>query len=155
MNTPKTFNGVEFPAGAIANAHICMERLETLYDFACQGGSLANCDDWIELRRCVEHLAEQINAAWPVEPGDPVMDDEFSDFVEQLTAWHTKKVGFLRDVENGIKEGTLLKQGDDPEGVPLTKEGAAFFKLGIHVALMELGTLPFTVTRNDRAEDEA
>lgn len=86
------------------------------------------------------------------------MDSELLEFVEHLRAWHAKKVSNLRDVQEGSKEGTLLKVGDDHDGVPMTKREAAFFKLGIEAALLELGTLPFTVTPNvdaEPVEDEA
>lgn len=34
-----------------------MERLENLYGFECQGGPLANCKDWMQLKRSFETLA--------------------------------------------------------------------------------------------------
>ncbi|MBP3979910.1 hypothetical protein J8G26_04080, partial [Acidovorax sp. JG5] len=58
------------------------------------------------------------------------MNDELGDFVEMLTAWHSKKVSNLRDVQEASKEGTLLKLGDDDEGFPLTDREAKFFKIG-------------------------
>ncbi len=82
------------------------------------------------------------------------MSDDLLDFVEHLRSWHARKVSNLRDVQEGSKEGTLLKIGDDAEGVPLTKRDAQLFKLGIEVALIELGTLPFTVNRRVDADDE-
>lgn len=82
------------------------------------------------------------------------MNEELGEFVELLTEWHRNKVGNLRDVQEGSKEGTLLKLGDDDEGFALTGREAEFFKLGIEVALIELGTLPFKVTVNDDSDEE-
>lgn len=80
------------------------------------------------------------------------MSTEFLDFVEHLRAWHTRKVANLRNVQEGAKEGTLLKLGEDSEGVPMTKREAQFFKLGIEASLIEMGKLPFTVTLNVDAD---
>lgn len=76
------------------------------------------------------------------------MSTELLDFIEHLHAWHSRKVANLRDVQEGAKEGTLLKLGEDSEGIPMTKREAQFFKLGIEASLIELGELPFTVTPN-------
>lgn len=80
------------------------------------------------------------------------MEDELLDFIEHLRAWHARKVANLRNVQEGAKEGTLLKLSEDSEGVPMTKREAQFFNLGIEASLIELGTLPFTVTPNVDAE---
>lgn len=82
------------------------------------------------------------------------MNKELGEFVELLTEWHRKKVGNLRDVQEGSKEGTLIKFGDDDMGFPLTGHEAKFFKFGIEVALIELGALPFKVTVNDDSDEE-
>ena len=82
------------------------------------------------------------------------MNKELGEFAELLTEWHHKKVGNLREVQEGSKEGTLLKLGDDDKGFPLTGREAEFFKLGIEVALIELGTLPFKVTVNGDSDVE-
>ncbi|AFU47337.1 hypothetical protein C380_18215 [Acidovorax sp. KKS102] len=82
---------------------------------------------------------------------------EMLEFVEFLRAWHAKKVSNLRDVQAGSKEGTLLKVGDDNDGMPMSKREALFFKLGVEASLIELGTLPFTVTPDvgaDLTDDE-
>ena len=79
---------------------------------------------------------------------------ELNEFVELLLTWHNKKEANLRDVQEGAKEGALLKIGDDEKGIPLTGREALFLKLGIEVALIELGKLPFKVTRNDDYDDE-
>lgn len=82
---------------------------------------------------------------------------ELIDFIEQLRSWHAKKVSNLRDVQAGSKEGTLLKVGDDNDGMPMSQREALFFKLGVAASLIELGTLPFTVTPDvgaDLTDDE-
>lgn len=86
------------------------------------------------------------------------MSTELLDFIEHLRSWHAKKVSDLRDVQASCKKGTLLKIGDDSEGVSMTNREALYFKLGIEASLMELGTLPFTVTPDvdaDAIDDEA
>lgn len=50
----------EIPVGAIENGRVFMQRLEEHYKFECDGGSLANCQEWTELKRCFEHMAESL-----------------------------------------------------------------------------------------------
>jgi hypothetical protein len=47
----------ELAIGAIENGRELMRRLENFYSFECDGGPLANCTEWQELRLCFEHLA--------------------------------------------------------------------------------------------------
>jgi hypothetical protein len=49
------------PLGAILNGRIYMDRLDG-YPFECEAGPLHLCDDWVELRRCFEHLADWVMA---------------------------------------------------------------------------------------------
>lgn len=83
------------------------------------------------------------------------MNAELLEFVENLTAWHTRKISHLRDIQDNVKEGTALRVGSDVEDVAtMTKREAAFFGAGMEAALVELETLPFTVTRNDDQDEE-
>lgn len=85
------------------------------------------------------------------------MNHELAEFAELFRAWHAKKVGHLRYVQASAKDGTRLVLGDDEEGVAMTNRDAQFFKLGLEAALVELGTLPFTVTPGvdaDAVDDE-
>lgn len=45
--------------GAIVNARTYADRLEQ-YGFECEAGPLSMCTDWMELRRCLERLAEHV-----------------------------------------------------------------------------------------------
>ena len=47
----------ELAIGAIENGRELMRRLENFYSFEYDGGPLANCTEWQELRLCFEHLA--------------------------------------------------------------------------------------------------
>lgn len=47
----------DFPAGAIHNGRVHAERLEAT-GLECDAGSLQLCNDWVEFRRCFEHLAQ-------------------------------------------------------------------------------------------------
>ena len=49
------------PLGAILNGRTHMDRLEG-YPFECEAGPLTLCTDWVELRRCFEHLADWVQA---------------------------------------------------------------------------------------------
>jgi hypothetical protein len=47
----------DVPTGAIVNGRTLADRLEA-YPFESEGGDLRLCSDWVEFRRCFEHLAE-------------------------------------------------------------------------------------------------
>ncbi|EPD35919.1 hypothetical protein HMPREF9701_04952 [Delftia acidovorans CCUG 274B] len=47
----------DFPAGAIHNGRVHAGRLEAT-GLECDAGSLQLCNDWVEFRRCFEHLAQ-------------------------------------------------------------------------------------------------
>ncbi|MFY2995911.1 hypothetical protein [Achromobacter xylosoxidans] len=53
-----------FPTGAIVNGRVLADRLEA-YPFESQGGDLRLCSDWVEFRRCFEHLAEWVGSRAP------------------------------------------------------------------------------------------
>lgn len=50
-------SATDFPAGAIHNGRVHAERLEAT-GLECDAGSLQLCNDWVEFRRCFEHLAQ-------------------------------------------------------------------------------------------------
>lgn len=53
-------DGRDYPAGAIVNGRIHIDRLESLhYNFECEAGPLRLCSDWDGLKRCFEHLADR------------------------------------------------------------------------------------------------
>jgi len=64
----------ERPLGAIINGRTLAERLEA-YPFESEGGDLRLCSDWVEFRRCFEHLAEWVStlASAPATGPQPVI----------------------------------------------------------------------------------
>lgn len=81
-------------------------------------------------------------------------DEGLAEFADLMTEWHQRKVANLRNVQEGCKEGTLIKMDDETGSIAMEERDALFFKLGIETALIELGTLPFKVERNDDDIDE-
>jgi hypothetical protein len=57
LASPAVARDVDFPAGALHNGEAYANRLENIYDFECGAGPLRNCHEWIELRRCLSHIA--------------------------------------------------------------------------------------------------
>ena len=99
-------------AGAIVNGRIHIERLESLYGFECQGGPLANCDDWDGLKRCFEHLAELAAAPKPFDQL-PLAESRLS--IAEMEKWINVLDQLLRyagapgDWGYGSKLGLLTK----------------------------------------------
>lgn len=56
---------IEVPAGAIYNGFAYAGRIET-YGFECQAGPIANCNEWVEFRRCFSHLADWASTLPPL-----------------------------------------------------------------------------------------
>lgn len=52
---------VDIPLGAIVNGRTHAERLEAT-GLECEAGKLSLCNDWVEFRRCFEHLADWVQA---------------------------------------------------------------------------------------------
>ena len=74
-------------------------------------------------------------------------------FAKQIHDWHAKKVAHINAVADKVKAGTVIRLGDEPDAsaIEATKREALFFRLGCEAALAELGTLPFSITRADKA----
>lgn len=72
---------------------------------------------------------------------ETVMVEDLNTFVSVLTGWHTNKVAALRHMQE-IPAGTEIAF-DDEDNKILDGELLKGFKMGIELALMELGTLPF------------
>lgn len=79
-----------------------------------------------------------------------VMVDDLDQFVRVLMAWHAKKVATLRHMKD-IPDGTEATQ-DDQEPVILTGDMLKGFRMGLEVALEEMGTLPFEAELEDAPE---
>lgn len=80
--------------------------------------------------------------AW-LTKGDPILD-----VLDRLFIWHAEKMAHLQTVQEGSKEGTELRVGE--QKYLLTTRDAVFFKLGIEVGLVELGKLPIKVGREKK-----
>ena len=67
--------------------------------------------------------------------------EDLDQFVRILTAWHMEKCALVQHLLE-VPEGSTFEVGDDKE---IVMTGAALdgFKLGIEMAMMQLGTLPF------------
>lgn len=66
--------------------------------------------------------------------------------------WHAHGVEQINVMMEHAREGVTLCLGEDPVGDPtkvvLTEEMAKGFKIGMIVSLAQLGTLPFTLSRD-------
>lgn len=67
--------------------------------------------------------------------------ETMDDFVRLLTGWHVNKVALLKHLKE-IPEGTEVTLDDEGTRV-IAGEYRAGFIMGLHIALHELGTLPF------------
>lgn len=70
------------------------------------------------------------------------------DFLEQLTQWHQHQVAQLNLVIDN-PDLPLKFQSEDGLEVELTAQQAKGFRLGVQQSLKRLGTLPFTVSRDE------
>ena len=76
------------------------------------------------------------------EPNTETIDVEsLDDFVHMLVSWHGHKHAILTHMLE-MPDGTYMQMGEN-EPVAMTGDMLAGFKVGIQLALMELGTLPF------------
>lgn len=80
-------SGDDHPTGAIVNGRVCIERLEYTYNFECEAGPLAMCDDWQRLRQCFEHLVEHASRAAATAPAGGVADQQIKDLSEKDEFW--------------------------------------------------------------------
>lgn len=71
-------------------------------------------------------------------------------FVRVMSAWHTEKVAVVRHLLT-MPEGAEFQvgEGEVVTTTVLTGDTLAAFKLGVEMALMQLGTLPFVVELED------
>ena len=89
--------------------------------------------------------------ATPPNPEDGLVSiTNLDQFVQFLTAWHIEKSALTKHMLD-IPDGTEFKVGDEPR--IMTGDTLAGFKLGIEVALMHLGTLPFVAEVEDTAPE--
>ncbi len=73
--------------------------------------------------------------------------------VTVIKNWHSKKLDHLKKVSECVKEGVTLKlQGSEDKStdVVVTAREALIFQLGVHAAISEFKTLPFSVKTRRR-----
>ena len=75
-----------------------------------------------------------------VEQAETVHVTDLDQFVTLLIRWHDTKVRLLKHMETIPEDAVVEIDGVDHAFSPEMRQG---FKLGITVALSELGTLPF------------
>lgn len=80
----------------------------------------------------------------------PISD--LNEFVTRLISWHTHKVEILEHLKS-IPENSGVQQ-DDGKEIPLTGDLHKGFLLGLHVALCELGTLPFAIEYDNESPNK-
>ena len=103
-------------------------------------------------------MTDQTNKQEPTTSGEPAPSaiipvENIHEFVHFLNGWHSERVRQLRHMVT-MPEGITMVTGgegtDQPEAsVIMEGEMLAGFKAGIELALMQLGTLPFSVELED------
>ena len=83
-------------------------------------------------------------------PPDIVPVNDLDKFVQILTAWHANQCAAVKHMLE-MPEGSTFHIGDaiDEEEVVLIGDALKAFKLGIEMAMMQLGTLPFVAEMDD------
>jgi len=91
-----------------------------------------------------------------VSPDDVVEVEDLDDFVRHLSGWHASRVAQLQHMIQMPEGITMITGGegtDQPEATVLMQgEMLAGFKAGVELALMQLGTLPFSAELTDDTE---
>lgn len=75
----------------------------------------------------------------------PIKD--MNQFVQVLVAWHSERCVAVQQLLT-VPEDSEFQVGEQPP-VVLTPEVLAGFKLGVEMAMMQLGTLPFVAETED------
>ena len=79
--------------------------------------------------------------------------DDLNHFVFLLSNWHQDRINILKQMME-IPQGFEVElEGEEP--MPLTGDLHKGFKIGLIVALSELGTLPFVAEPNAETTDES
>jgi len=81
---------------------------------------------------------------------DIIQVDSIHQFVHHLNGWHSTRVAEMRHMIT-MPEGVSMVIEEDGVQKTVLMEGAmlAGFKAGVELALMRLGTLPFSVELED------
>lgn len=145
----------EFPLGAVVNGQTLIERLETHYQFQCDGGDLRMCSDWQELVRCFECLSDYA-ANTAVMPQAEMVSRLGEPFGER-TIPTTEMVTQLRDKErnppdmvwrNHIADRlealhSASRREPKPQGVPPAEDYAPEYKMRVISAARVFNETPF------------
>jgi hypothetical protein len=91
-------------------------------------------------------MAEETTAPVPAPEAPNIPIDDLDTFVRCLVGWHTNQVGTLRHFLE-VPEGSKFTVGE--KELVLNAEVLDGFRLGIEIALMQLGTLPFEYETED------
>lgn len=81
-----------------------------------------------------------------VQQTETVQVDDLDQFVRLLIAWHDTKCRVLKHMNDIPEDAVVEIDGVDHQFTPEMRRG---FALGIHVALSELGTLPFAAETDE------
>jgi hypothetical protein len=97
-----------------------------------------------------------MSAAVENQAPETIQVESLDQFVQYLVRWHETKVALLKHMETIPADAVVEIDGVDHAFTPEMREG---FKLGITIALAELGTLPFGFETDDEeslaANDES
>lgn len=93
-------------------------------------------------------VATPISVETPETPSDIVEVQDLDQFVRHLTAWHTHKVAAVKHLLD-IPEGSEFEVGG--KSIVMTGDALTGFKLGVEMALMPLGELPFLAELEEEA----
>ena len=97
-------------------------------------------------------MAETEQATPEVETNETDIEvTDLDTFVRLLASWHGKRVARLQELMN-TPAGTEITIGEEPP-VVLDGETLRAFRLGVAMALSQLGDLPFGVEFEAPAED--
>lgn len=100
----------DFPLGAIINGRTHAERLE-FTGFECEGGNLLLCTDWVEFRRCFEHLADYVSALPNSAEAQKAVPQ-----VESLCGWQIDAAQQALDSDGDVVSGVWELGHLDPDG---------------------------------------
>lgn len=91
----------------------------------------------------------------PKEVNVPVSGDALQ-ALQIVAGWHKNGVEQINTLLEHAKDGVTLKMGTEekPLDVELTEEKAAGFRIGLLLALAQIGTLPFELQAPTDAECE-
>ncbi len=111
----------DLPTGAIMNGRTHIDRLEST-GLECEAGTLSNCADWHELKRCFEFLAEWVDiAAQAPQPSPLVAVGEDGEGQENHCPECGAEPGQMCSDEEGMEHGRkvhAVRQAQQTQGVP-------------------------------------